>query len=71
MYVCMYVRMYVCMYVDMYVDMYVCMYVCMYVQSNLVRKSLFTTSTFYNNTHGKNGFNGLCTKCPGYNNNLT
>ena len=26
---------------------------------------------FYNNTHGRNGFNGLCTKCPGYNyNNL-
>ena len=24
----------------------------------------------YNNTHGRNGFNGLCTKCPGYNNNL-
>ena len=23
----------------------------------------------YNNTHGRNGFNGLCTKCPGYNNN--
>ena len=22
----------------------------------------------YNNTHGRNGFNGLCTKCPGYNN---
>ena len=24
----------------------------------------------YSNTHGGNGFNGLCTKCPGYNNNL-
>ena len=24
----------------------------------------------YNNTHGRNGFNGLCTKCPCYNNNL-
>ena len=24
----------------------------------------------YNNTHGRNGFSGLCTKCPGYNNNL-
>ena len=24
----------------------------------------------HNNTHGRNGFNGLCTKCPGYNNNL-
>ena len=24
----------------------------------------------YNNMHGRNGFNGLCTKCPGYNNNL-
>ena len=23
-----------------------------------------------NNAHGRNGFNGLCTKCPGYNNNL-
>ena len=27
--------------------------------------NLFTT-----NTHGKNRFNGLCSKCPGYNNNL-
>ena len=27
---------------------------------------------FYNNTHGRNGFNVPCTKCacPGYNNNL-
>ena len=24
----------------------------------------------YSNTHGRNGFNGLCTKYPGYNNNL-
>ena len=24
----------------------------------------------YNNTHGRNRFNGLCTKCPDYNNNL-
>ena len=24
----------------------------------------------YNNTHGPNGFNGLCTKCPDYNNNV-
>ena len=24
----------------------------------------------YNNTHDRNRFNGLCTKCPGYNNNL-
>ena len=24
----------------------------------------------YNNTHARNGFNGLCTNCPGYNNNL-
>ena len=24
----------------------------------------------YNNTHGRNGFNGLCTKCPGHNNDL-
>ena len=26
--------------------------------------------TLYNNAHGRNGFNGLCTKCPGYSNNL-
>ena len=24
----------------------------------------------YNNTHDRNRFNSLCTKCPGYNNNL-
>ena len=24
----------------------------------------------YNNTHDRNRFNGLCSKCPGYNNNL-
>ena len=24
----------------------------------------------YNNTHGRNRLNGLCTKCPGYNSNL-
>ena len=26
--------------------------------------------SLYTNTHTRNRFNGLCTKCPGYNNNL-
>ena len=39
------------------------------IQSNLVRKSLINLA-LYNNAQGRNGFSGLCTKCPGYNNNL-
>ena len=38
------------------------------VQSTLARKSLF--QRLYNSTHGWNGFNGLCTKYPGYNDSL-
>ena len=60
---------YICMYVRMYVRMYVCTYVCMYSQ-NWLESHCLQYQPLYNNTHGRNGFNGLCTKCPGYNNNL-
>ena len=51
------------------VCMYVCTYVCMYSQTWLESHCL-QHQPLYNNTHGRNGFNGLCTKCPDYNNNL-
>ena len=50
--------------------MYVCTYVCTVYSQTWLESHCLQHQPLYNNTHGRNRFNGVCTKCPGYNNNL-
>ena len=73
---------YTCMYVCMYVCLYMCinnMDNCTIHEQIIYHHEVLYSQTWldshclqhqplYNDTHGRNGFSGLCTKCPGYNN---
>ena len=50
--------------------MCVCVCLCVMYSQTWLESHCLQHQTLYNNTHGRNGFSGLCTKCPGYNNNL-
>ena len=57
--------------IQAWIQKHICIlwYTCMYSHTWLESHCL-QSQPLYNNTHGRNGLNGLCTKCPGYNNNL-